>query len=44
MTFRRLIRTIMNSTLYQLSSAPNETNAADDVYYSKHIIKRLSAK
>ena len=41
---RRLIRTIMNSTLYQLSSAPNETNAADDVYYSKHIIKRLSAE
>jgi hypothetical protein len=41
---RRLIGTIMNSATYQLSSAPNETNAADDVYYSKHIIRRLSAE
>jgi hypothetical protein len=41
---RRLIRTIMTSTVYQLSSAANETNAADEVYYSKHIIKRLAAE
>src|SRR5262249_32890312 len=38
---RRLVRTIMNSTTYQLSSAANETNATDDIYYSKHIIRRL---
>jgi hypothetical protein len=41
---RRLIRTIMNSATYQLSSEPNATNGADNVYYSKYIVKRLPAE
>lgn len=41
---QRLIRTIMNSTLYQLSSEANATNQSDNIYYSKHIIRRLSAE
>lgn len=41
---QRLIRTIMNSSVYQLSSEANATNQSDDVYYSKHIIRRLSAE
>jgi hypothetical protein len=41
---RRLIRTIMNSSVYQLSSEANTTNQSDNVYYSKHIIRRLNAE
>jgi hypothetical protein len=41
---KRLIRTIMNSTAYQLSSEPNATNAQDNVFYSKHIVRRLAAE
>ncbi len=41
---QRLIRTIMNSTLYQLSSEANATNQSDNIYYSKHIIRRLSGE
>ena len=41
---RRLIRTIMNSSAYQLSSEANATNQSDNIYYSKHIIRRLSAE
>ena len=41
---RRLIRTIMDSAVYHLSSETNSTNAADSVYYSKHIVKRLAAE
>ncbi len=41
---QRLIRTIMNSTLYQLSSEANATNQSDNIYYSKHIIRRLNAE
>jgi hypothetical protein len=40
----RLIRTIMNSSLYQLSSEANATNPSDNIYYSKHIIRRLNAE
>lgn len=40
----RLIRTIMNSATYQLSAESNETNAADNKYYSKYIVKRLPAE
>ena len=36
-----LIRTIMNSSTYQLSSEANATNGADNMYYSKYIVKRL---
>ena len=41
---KRLIRTIMNSEAYQLSSAANATNPSDNKYYSKYIIKRLPAE
>jgi hypothetical protein len=36
-----LIRTIMNSSVYQLSSEANGTNPNDNIFYSKYIIKRL---
>ena len=36
-----LIKTIMNSSAYQLSSESNATNQNDNVFYSKYIIKRL---
>ena len=41
---RRLIRTIMNSSVYQLSSEANATNQIDNIYYSKHIVRRLPAE
>ncbi len=41
---KRLIRTIMNSGAYQLSSEANTTNQADNTYYSKHIVRRLAAE
>jgi hypothetical protein len=41
---KRLIRTIMNSRVYQLSSEANATNQSDNTYYSKHIIRRLPAE
>jgi hypothetical protein len=41
---RRLIRTIMTSNVYQLASEANATNASDNKYYSKYIVKRLSAE
>jgi hypothetical protein len=39
-----LIRTVMNSTAYQLSSEANATNQDDKKFYSKYIIKRLPAE
>ncbi len=41
---KRLIRTIMNSGVYQLSSEANATNQNDNKYYSKYIVKRLPAE
>ena len=41
---QRLIRLIMNSSVYQLSSEANATNQSDDVFYSKHIVRRLAAE
>jgi hypothetical protein len=41
---QRLIRTITTSSLYQLSSEANATNPSDNIYYSKHIIRRLNAE
>jgi hypothetical protein len=41
---KRLIRTIMNSGVYQLSSEANATNQSDNIYYSKHIVRRLGAE
>ncbi|MBL8235040.1 MAG: DUF1549 domain-containing protein, partial [Bryobacterales bacterium] len=41
---KHLIRTIMNSGVYQLASEANATNQYDNVYYSKYIVKRLPAE
>jgi hypothetical protein len=41
---QHLIRTILNSSVYQLSSEANATNPADNMFYSKHIIRRLPAE
>ncbi|MFO0363202.1 MAG: DUF1549 domain-containing protein [Acidobacteriota bacterium] len=41
---KHLMRTIMNSATYQLSSESNATNQSDNVFYSKYIIKRLPAE
>jgi hypothetical protein len=41
---RRLIRTITSSTVYQLSSEANATNQTDNIYYSKHIVRRLAGE
>ena len=41
---KHLIRTIMNSGVYQLSSTPNAANQHDNKYYSKYIVKRLPAE
>ncbi|MBL8207544.1 MAG: DUF1553 domain-containing protein [Blastocatellia bacterium] len=41
---KQLIRTIMNSAAYQRASDANATNAKDEKYYSKYIIKRLPAE
>ncbi len=38
---KHLIRTIMNSSVYQLSSEANATNQSDNIFYSKYIVKRL---
>ncbi len=39
-----LIRTIMNSRAYQVSSTPNEANAEDEINYSRTIPRRLPAE
>ena len=41
---RRLIRTIMQSRVYQLASEPNATNADDEANFSHGIIRRLGAE
>ena len=41
---KHLMRTIMNSAAYQRSSTANETNAKDEKYYSKFIVRRLPAE
>lgn len=41
---QHLIRTIMNSAAYQRSSLPLPENAADDRFYSRYLVKRLSAE
>jgi hypothetical protein len=41
---RRLVRTIMQSRTYQLSSRPNETNVTDEINFSRAIVKRLTAE
>ncbi|MEO8428151.1 MAG: DUF1549 and DUF1553 domain-containing protein, partial [Verrucomicrobiota bacterium] len=41
---RYLIRLIMNSRTYQLSSVPNETNRDDELNYSHGLVRRLTAE
>ena len=41
---RALIRQIMNSTTYQLSSKPNLTNIDDQQNFSRAVVKRLDAE
>ncbi len=41
---RRLIRTIMQSRVYQLASEPNATNADDETNHAHGIIRRLGAE
>ena len=41
---KSLMRTIMNSHLYQLASEPNDTNAADTRNFSRFYRRRMSAE
>jgi len=41
---KALIRTVMQSRLYQLSHAPNETNTADTRNFSRMYLRRLRAE
>lgn len=41
---KHLLRTIMNSRLYQLDSQPNASNATDSRFYSHYGVKRLAAE
>jgi hypothetical protein len=41
---RWLIRTVMSSRAYQLSSEPNDTNAGDEINYSHVLSRRLTAE
>jgi hypothetical protein len=41
---KHLIRTIMNSRLYQLDSQPTHANAADSRFYSHYKVKRIAAE
>jgi hypothetical protein len=41
---RHLVRTILNSRTYQLSSDPNETNRDDDANYARARVRRLTAE
>lgn len=42
--FKHLVRTILNSRTYQLSSIANATNIGDDVNFSHSQVRRLSAE
>lgn len=41
---RHLVRTIMTSSTYQLTSTPTATNASDLVYHSHYVARRLPAE
>lgn len=41
---KHLMRTILNSAAYQRSSKPLTANAADDRYYSRYLVRRLTAE
>jgi hypothetical protein len=41
---KHLLRTIMTSETYQLSSNPTRDNKRDDVFYTKYAVKRMGAE
>ncbi len=41
---KHLVRTVMNSAAYQRSSVPVAGNASDDRFYSRYLVRRLSAE
>jgi hypothetical protein len=41
---KHMVRTIMNSAAYQRSSRPVQGNEGDDRFYSRYLIRRLSAE
>lgn len=41
---KHLIRTVMNSRVYQLSGKSNPTNAADVKYFSRYVPRRIGAE
>lgn len=41
---KAVMRLIVNSRVYQLSSEPNRTNRDDDQNFSRHYVRRLSAE
>jgi hypothetical protein len=41
---RHLVRTIMNSSTYQLAAEPNDTNRDDEANFSHALVRRLSAE
>ena len=41
---RHLLRVILNSKTYQLSSEPNDTNREDEANFSRSLVRRLTAK
>ena len=41
---KQLMRTIMNSATYQRSAKPTSENAADDRFYARYYVRRLSAE
>jgi len=41
---KHLLRTILNSEAYQLSSAPTAENKADELFHTKYALKRLGAE
>ena len=41
---RHLMRIIMNSNVYQLSSSPNTTNVNDEMLFSRSVPRRLTAE
>ncbi len=42
--FKHIVRTVLNSRTYQLSSATNATNKTDNLNYSHYYVKQLSAE
>ncbi|MEZ6112154.1 MAG: DUF1549 and DUF1553 domain-containing protein [Pirellulaceae bacterium] len=41
---RHMVRMIMNSRVYQLSTEPNDTNLEDESNFSRALVRRLSAE